>query len=533
MPSFFVPLSGLDADNTALNTIANNLANMNTVGYKSQSVQFSDLFYQQVGENGAGDAEQVGAGTQVGAISTDFTAGTPNPVSGVAQDVALTGDGFFVVQNNGVQEYTRAGNFVLGSDGHLITQGGQNVMGYPAVNGAIDTGAALTGIQIPVGQVEQPQATTSMNMTGNLNSAAVNAATSNISFSGNLDPTTAVGGTVTEPVTMYDASGTKYNATITFTNNGGGQWGYSVTAPGVTGGAAASGTLNFAADGSLTTPAGSQSITMNPTNGDAAFTFAWNPSSLTQATGTTALGTVTADGSASSVSEPITIYDSMGQSHTATVTFTKGATANTWNYNISLPSSDYSGTPLNNTGSLTFDANGSLVSPTTVNGITFPGLSDGASNLTFNWNLTGANGQPTISQVAAASSFTGTNQNGFASGQYEGFSVSSNGVVSASFDNGQTKVLGQLAVASITNEQGLVRLGDNNYQTTLASGQASIGTAGTGGRGNIQDQALEGSNVDISTEFSNLIVAQRAFEANSKAITTFDTVTQETINMIH
>lgn len=532
MPSFFVPLSGLDADNTALNTIANNLSNMNTVGYKSQAVQFSDLFYQQVGENGAGDPEQVGAGTQVGAISTDFTAGTPNPVSGVSQDVALTGDGFFVVQNGGVQEYTRAGNFVLSSDGHLTTEGGQQVMGYPAENGVVNTGAALTAIQIPVGQVEQPQATTSFNMTGNLNAAAVNAATSNISFSGNLDPTAAVGTTVSEPVTLYDASGSKYNATITFTNTGTDQWSYSVAAPGLAGGANATGNLTFSG-GVLTSPSGSQSITMNPANGDAPFTFAWNPSSLTESTGASALGTATADGSANSVSEPITIYDSLGQSHTATVTFTKGATANTWNYNISLPSSDYSGTALNNTGTLTFDANGSLVSPTTVNGITFSGLSDGASNLTFNWNLTGANGQPTITQVAADSSFTGTNQNGFPSGEYQGFSVDSNGVVSASFDNGQTKTLGQLAVASITNEQGLTRLGDNNYQTTLASGQASIGTAGTGGRGNIQDQALEGSNVDISTEFSNLIVAQRAFEANSKAITTFDTVTQETINMIH
>jgi len=125
------------------------------------------------------------------------------------------------------------------------------------------------------------------------------------------------------------------------------------------------------------------------------------------------------------------------------------------------------------------------------------------------------------------------NQDGYASGQYQSFAVDSNGVVSATYNNNQTQVIGQLAVASITNEQGLTRLGDNNYQTTLASGQATIGTAGSNGRGTIQDQAVEGSNVDISTQFSDLIVAQRAFEANSKAVTTFDTVTQETINMIH
>lgn len=532
MPSFFVPLSGLDADNTALNTIANNLANMSTVGYKSQDVQFSDLFYQQVGETGGGDPEQVGAGTQVGAISTDFTAGTPNPVSGVSQDVALTGDGFFVVQNGGVQEYTRAGNFVLSSDGHLTTQGGQQVMGYPAVNGSINAGAALTAIQIPVGQVQQPKATTSMSLTGNLNAAATNAATTNVSFSGNLDPSATVGTTVTEPVTLFDASGTSYNATITFTNTAADQWSYAVTAPGLAGGTNATGTLNFSG-GTLTSPTGSQNITMTPANGDPAISFAWNPSTVTETTGASALGTATANGSANSVAEPITIYDSLGQSHTATVTFTKGGTANTWNYNITLPSSDYSGTALNTTGTLTFDSNGALVSPTSVNGISFSGMNDGASNMTFNWNLTGTNGQPTITQVASDSSFSKTNQDGFTSGKYTGFAVDSDGTVVAGFDNGQVEKIGQLAVASITNEQGLTRLGDNNYQTTLSSGQASIGIAGTGGRGAIQDQALEGSNVDISTEFSNLIVAQRAFEANSKAITTFDTVTQETINMIH
>ena len=115
MPSFFIPLSGLEADNTALNTIANNLSNMSTVAYKSQDVQFSDLFYQQVGESGSGDPEQVGAGTEVGAISTDFSTGTASPASGISQDVALDGDGFFVINDGGVQEYTRAGNFALGS----------------------------------------------------------------------------------------------------------------------------------------------------------------------------------------------------------------------------------------------------------------------------------------------------------------------------------------------------------------------------------------------------------------------------------
>jgi flagellar hook protein FlgE len=410
MPSFFIPLSGLEADNTALNTIANNLSNMNTVAYKSQDVQFSDLFYQQVGESGSGNPEQVGAGTQVGAISTDFTSGTASPASGIAQDVALNGDGFFVINNNGVQEYTRAGNFAIGSDGHLLTQGDQQVMGYPAANGVVNSNAPLTAIQIPVGQVEQPKATTSMSLTANLDASA--------------------------PV------------------------------------------------------------------------------------GTPAQG-------------QITLYDSLGESHIATVDFQKTGT-NTWSYNMSLPTGDATGSSANTVGTLTFDANGNLTSPAAnVSGIQFTGLSDGASDMNFNWNLYDANGKPVIDQVAAGSGVATSNQDGYASGQYQSFTVDSNGVVSATYSNNQTQVIGQLAVASITNEQGLTRLGNNNYQTTLASGQATIGTAGSNGRGTIQDQAVEGSNVDISTQFSDLIVAQRAFEANSKAITTFDTVTQETINMIH
>ena len=410
MPSFFIPLSGLEADNTALNTIANNLSNMNTVAYKSQDVQFSDLFYQQVGASGSGDPEQVGAGTQVGAITTDFTPGTPNPATGQSQDVALNGDGFFVVQDGNVQEYTRAGNFVISSDGHLLTQGGQQVMGYPAVNGVPDTNAPLVPIQIPKGQVEQPKATTSMSLTANLDASA--------------------------------------------------------------------------------------------------------------AVGTNAQG-------------QITLYDSLGEAHVATVDFQKTGT-NKWSYNISLPAGDATGSSANTVGTLTFDSSGNLTAPAAnVSGIQFTGLSDGAADMNFSWNLYDSNNKPVIDQVAAGSGVGKSNQDGYASGQYQDFTVDSNGVISASFSNNETQVVGQFAIASITNEQGLTRLGDNNYQTTLASGQATIGTAGSNGRGTIQDQAVEGSNVDISTQFSDLIVAQRAFEANSKAITTFDTVTQETINMIH
>src|SRR6202012_507546 len=154
MASFSIPLTGLEADSTALNTIANDLSNMSTTAFKSQSTNFADLFYQQIGSTGSGDPIQVGAGVQVSTNETDFTQGSINS-TGNATDVALNGNGFFVVgDGKGGYEYTRAGNFSLTSGGSLVTDNGLSVMGYPAANGVVNTNAPLTAINIPVGQVQ-------------------------------------------------------------------------------------------------------------------------------------------------------------------------------------------------------------------------------------------------------------------------------------------------------------------------------------------------------------------------------------------
>jgi flagellar hook protein FlgE len=185
-------------------------------------------------------------------------------------------------------------------------------------------------------------------------------------------------------------------------------------------------------------------------------------------------------------------------------------------------------------GTLTFDSSGNLVSPATdVSGVSFSGLADGAATMNLNFNLFGANGTGNVSQTAAASSTSASDQNGYTSGQYESFAISGNGVIAATYSNGQTQNVGQLAVSTVSNEQGLTALGSSEYAATTASGSAAVGVAGSGGRGTIDGSSLEASNVNISAEFSDLIVAQRAFEANSKAVTTFDSVTEETINMIH
>jgi flagellar hook protein FlgE len=188
----------------------------------------------------------------------------------------------------------------------------------------------------------------------------------------------------------------------------------------------------------------------------------------------------------------------------------------------------------NAAGMLSFDSNGNLVSPATnIANISFSGLSDGAAPLNMTWNILGSNGTPTIGQVDATSSTSAATQDGYASGSYQGFAIGTDGTVTASYSNGQAQAVGQLALGNVTNLNGLNLQGDGNYATTLASGAASIGVSGTDGLGTIQGSALEQSNVNISAEFSDLIVAQRAFEANAKSVTTFDSVTQDTINMVH
>ncbi|KAA6465075.1 flagellar hook protein FlgE [Acidobacteria bacterium AB60] len=418
MASFFIPLTGLNADSTSLNTIANDLANMSTTGFKSQSATFSDLFYQQIGATGSGDPIQTGAGTKIATITTDFSNGTPN-ATGVNTDVALQGNGFFMVSNSAGSYLTRNGHFSTDSAGNLITANGMSVMGYPAKNGVVNTAAPIAPINLPIGQVLSPKATTSLSMTTTLDSSGNNA--------------------------VFPAT--------------------------------------------------------------------------------------------------IDVFDSLGEMHTATITYTQTG-VNAWSYSVALPAADTGGVLSPVTGTMAFDANGNL---STVNGaavgtapgqvssipLVFNGLTDQANNLAISWNLMSSAGTPIISQVAATSAVSSPIQDGYASGQYKDFSIGSDGTVTVTFSNQQKLNVGQIALGNVTNPQGLKALGDGNYSATLASGAVAVGTSGSAGLGTIQNGALEGSNVNISGEFSALIMAQRAFEANSKTITTFDTITQETIQMIH
>src|SRR6202041_2824294 len=232
---------------------------------------------------------------------------------------------------------------------------------------------------------------------------------------------------------------------------------------------------------------------------------------------------------------PLTVFDSLGAAHVLTYTFTNTAPGQ-WNYSISIPAADVgaTGAPVVvKNGTLSFNGSGELTNPPgNITGISIPGLADGANTFTFNWQLYDSNGVGEITQVASPSSTSSTLQNGFTSGSLVSYSIGPDGTIEGSFSNGQTEALGQVLLSSFANSQGLDRSGSNEFTATLASGAANIGVAGTGGRGTLEGGSLEQSNVDISTEFANLIVAESGYQANAKVVTTLDTIVQDTIALI-
>src|SRR6202163_3013766 len=242
MPNFSIPLSGLDASSAALATTANNLANLNTVGYKDQKIQFADLFYQNLGSDGAGDPIQQGAGVKVSSQPSNFTQGNVT-ATGIDTNVAINGNGFFVVEKNGFQTYTRAGNFEIGTDNLLETVSGQKVLGYQAVNGVVNAGTGLGTLALGAGTISPASAT------------------ANVSMTSNLDATAAVGTTYSTQATIYDSLGASHQITFTYTKTATNTWGYSITIPaadvnGVTDPTVlTTGSLTFDGNGALTSPA--------------------------------------------------------------------------------------------------------------------------------------------------------------------------------------------------------------------------------------------------------------------------------------
>jgi flagellar hook protein FlgE len=412
--SFSAGLSGLNANGVYLSVIGNNLANINTVGFKSSSVTFMDLVSQTMGGSSA-NPMQVGLGVTTGSISPIFSQGAIENTR-EATNVAIQGGGFFVVRGAGGNSYTRAGNFTFNSDGKLVTPDGQFVQGYTTVNattGAIVTTGQPTDITVPPGVLRAPVATTQ------------------IRTQTNLDASAAVGATHTAAVQVYDSLGKPHVATILYTKTAATTWSYEVTVP------------------------------------------------STEATGTA------------------------------------GTTAGT--------------VRIGAIGTLTFSGAGLLTAPVADVSLTGPTTwINGATVNAITWDIIDGT-TPTLTGYTAASTNSSISQNGSAAGQIDNVSISPDGTIMATFGAGQTVPVAQLALAQFNNPKGLLKLGSSRYGESQAAGIANVGVAGSGGRGTLVGSALEGSNVDIAQEFTQMILAQRGYQANSKTITVSDELLVDTL----
>ncbi|HZU27422.1 MAG TPA: flagellar hook protein FlgE [Bryobacteraceae bacterium] len=429
LDSFNIALSGLNANSSAIDTTGDNLANLNTIGFKTNSVDFENLVSDSMSNS---PTAPNGAGVGQPLDLRQFTQGTIQ-TSASPLSVAIQGDGFFVVNDNGQSEYTRAGNFTVDQKGTLVTATGQQVQGWmAAADGTLNPSGAVGNITIASNQVLAPTASTQFSADLNLDASGVGGQPS---------------GTFSTPIQVVDSLGVTHDLTITF----------SKPKPAGTGGSGGTGT----------------------------------------------------------------------------------STPGTWNYSISAPDSDFTKAPSKAlaSGSVTFDSAGHLTSPAaSANGgaveVDLTGLADGAADMKLQWNLYNSDGTPRITQFASPSSVAATSQDGNTASQLTGFSIGDGGQVLATYSNGTKKVAGQLAVAAISNPQSLVSVGNNNFAATSMTVTPAIGLPGTGDRGTVLSKSLEASNVDLATEFTNLMTYERAYQADSKVIMTSDDLMQSVVNLI-
>lgn len=511
MGSYSVALSGLLAAQQDLQTVSNNLANTSTVGYKDENLTFSAVFAASSSNNGAGNPMQIGSGTSLASTYVDTTDGSTTE-TGVASNMAISGNGYFVVKtSSGDIEYTRDGSFTTDSSGNIVSSSGATLLGYAATNGVIDSSSGLQAINVSSSESMAAKESTEISVTANLNAS------------------TDVDGTATSSsLNVYDSLGEAHTATISYTKTGTNTWDYTVSVP------SSDLSVHTTYDSTNTTAVTDSTAltdgdTFTITDAATGNTYTYTASSGdTIATLESGIESAVSDGTLSS---DVTVsINSDGQlevgESTTTAGLTVSTTASALGGSMAYPASTTVGS-----GTLNFDSSGNLSSITNEVAISIDNLSDGASNMSLTGPF-GSAGSATITQTSSDSGTSAESTDGYSSGTLSSYAISSDGTVEGTFTNGKTLALGQVALASFTNVQGLDSVGDNCYKATSASGQAVVGLADTGGRGTIKGGYTEDSNVDIETEFSKLIVAQQAYAASAKAITTLNQTAQATLQMV-
>lgn len=618
--SLYTGITGLNSYQSWIDMISNNIANVDTTGFKGQRMTFADLFYQNqsfasapTNTNGGINGQQLGFGVKVNTVDTEFQQGGFQ-TTGNNTDLAINGDGFFILNNlngAGTPTYTRDGAFSLNENGVLIDPAsGLAVQGWQASsNGTVIPSGTTGNVTIPIGLTEQATATGAGTKVGPSTADSV----FDVALGGNLDQTqwqqsflntinaqSTNGTAFTVSTTMYDSLGNAHEATITYTPDTAGATAANITAGGtglnVTPGANVTSGSILASDGTGTTI----TITSNgPGNGytltdssvppntttatDGEQNVVFDGATLNMATPAPATGTAqTITIAAASNNLPADVENAAGTAvkpatrWSVDVSFTDGTTfstiskagsiaANGTVTNATFNNNQSSGT----VGYVYFDQNGQFINSSSIETAANPGgitgnavstdihttgtqpstLAGNELNITL-WGTgvgnnasapTGTGPAPTTGPIglgywqdaSLAGGYTANviSQNGFQAGTLDNISIGDDGTVTGAFTNGQQKVLAQVALARFQNEGGLSRVGDNMFEQTANSGLAQVGAAGSGVYGAIQSGALEQSNVSLATEFTNLIVAQRAFEANTRGITTADQNLETIINL--
>ncbi|HKJ82040.1 MAG TPA: flagellar hook protein FlgE [Ignavibacteriaceae bacterium] len=539
--SLFDGVSGMRNLQSMMDVIGNNIANVDTIGFKGSRVTFSNTFNQfiQAGTNptattGGTNSFQIGLGSKINSIDTNWTQGTFEQ-TGNTTDLALQGPGLFILKSNGQNFYTRAGSFIFDADGNLVNpQNGAIVQGKVAVDGSIPSGNTIQDVKIDK-NLKIPAIKTSVTTWGgNLQSSSTDTQTQNIVESGTITPASTYPTDTTKDCTMYDKNGNALTLTIKYTETAANTYNidYKISngstvlrdfnpgsplASGVTiNGTSGPGTYTIPA---LTTSSGGVNIDTGDISIDATAVRTGTDNTLSYIVDDNRTPTV--------INGSVSIYDSLGNAHTLSVQFTK-TDLNTWRWNASIPATD--GTLSNNSGTISFDSNGQILAMSPNPAILSYAPSGGAENQTIQLDF--GSGTSGITQNSLSSQVAALTQNGSASASLSNINIDQYGNIEGVFSNGQSQALAQIMVATFANNNGLVSVGDNMYTVAANSGDPIVGEPGETTATTMQSGALEQSNVDLAKEFTNMIVAQRGFEANAHVITTSDTLLQDITNLI-
>ena len=557
--SLFAGVSGVKNHQSMMDVIGNNIANVNTIGFKGSRVTFSDAFNQMIkagtspttitGTNGTTilgtggtNSFQVGLGSKVNSIDRNWNQGTFER-TGITTDLALQGPGLFVLKSNGTNFYSRAGSFTFDANGRLVNpQNGAVLQGKVATDGVIPPGNNLQDIQIDSNMKLPAVATSKISWAGNLKSSSDLTRSQAVEIRGNIPSTSAVGDEIKQPsITIYDESGTAYTLDVSYKKTAADTYDMTWT---ITDSAKATVATNSitglkfeAVNGAMVLDAASQAKVaatankINPTGTTINFTL--SATSITENNATQTLsGAADGNRKPNIVSGVVTVFDSLGNSHQVTLKFTK-TDVNNWAWSASVPAtSTLDGKVAAITGSIKFNPDGTLdaanISPNEPSLTFVP--TGGANPLVMALNF--GSGFGGITQTVASSVLSALSQDGSASATLSNMNIDQYGNIVGIFSNGVSKSLAQIMVGTFTNLNGLVSVGDNMYTTFANSGDARIGNLGTDTGTTLQSQTLEQSNVDLAEEFTKMIVAQRGFQANSKVITTSDTLLQEITNLV-